>query len=182
MIRFKNWLIITFLILGIGCGNKTQHLGRGCNEFEFKNLNRDTNKWREENSLEEISDPFFKENISKFKGFSNKDPKSFFYVCEISVDNLDGYVIAELNGPTWDMYFIPKSEGKVLLLACTEVSINEYRITKSRLVNKSLEMTTIYFNDEEKIHYQDSIVSRYEIRKPSEFVRVQADSVRILLK
>jgi hypothetical protein len=153
-------------LLGISCRDKTQHPDGGCTEFEFRNLNRDTNKWKEENPFEEISSSFFKAHISRFKKFSNADFKSLFYVCEISADKLNGYVIAEVNGPAWDMYFIPDSGNKMLLLACEEVSPDEYKKTKSRLVNNNLEMTKIYIYDEEKIQHKDSIVLRYQIRKP----------------
>src|SRR5882757_4061236 len=88
------------------------------------------------------------ENIDS-KELGHRDPKSLYNVCTIATDGLKGFVIAELNSPNWDMYFVPESGGKTFMLACVEACPDDYLMKKSKLVGDgNLEMTKIYISYE----------------------------------
>src|SRR5438132_442214 len=148
--------MIIVLSIATLCSSRRQE-DIGCKEFEFKNLNKDTNKWKEEASFEHVSDSFFKEGINRIRELKFADPKSLYRVCDVTAENLNGVVVAQLNGPAWDMYFIPKSSDKAFMLACYEVSPDDYLMKKSKLDGEgNLEMTKIYISYEGGSDVKDS--------------------------
>lgn len=166
-------LLLLILLFASSCVGKTDQ-EVGCSEFEFDNLNKDTNKWNEEVPFENITESFFSENQKALESLNHFDSKNIFHVCDIKTDKLNGTVVATLNGPTWDMYFVPKSEGQTFMVACVEAGPDEYIEKRSQLIDKGLKMTTIHMNEGAK----DSIVSYYSVNK-NRFERIKSDSVRI---
>jgi hypothetical protein len=169
-------LVIVVLSIGTLCSSKRQE-NVGCREFEFKNLNKDTNKWKEEAPFEQVNDSFFKEHIYRIEELSHRDLKSLYNVCTIATGKMKGFVIAELNGPSWNMYFIPESDGKMFVLASLEVSPDDYLMKKSKLVGDGLEMTKVYISNEGSSEAKDSVVTRYSIEK-NLFKKIKSDSIR----
>jgi hypothetical protein len=169
--------MIAVLSIGTWCSSKRQG-DINCREFEFKNLNKDTNKWAEEAAFEHVSNSFFKEHIYPIKELKQEDPKSLYRVCDLMTDKLNGFVVAELNGSNWYMYFIPKSGDGMFMLACVEVSADDYLMKKSKLISDgNLEMTKIYISNEENSIIKDSVATLYFIEK-NQFVKNKSDSIR----
>jgi hypothetical protein len=172
-------LILAILMVTVCCVGRTQEGTTECSVFEFKNLGKDSNRWKEESAFKKVSDSFFRENIGSVKEFAHGKPNSFYHVCELSSGNLDGYVIAKFNGPILNMYFIPRSGGIAFILACYEGSPDESLVKKSKLVgSNSLEMTTVRVISEEGFLIKDSVVSYYSIEKRNVFEKIKSDSVR----
>ena len=173
----KYWFI-ALLIVTVCCATATQDGLPECSAFEFKGLNKDTNKWKEEAPFEPVSESFFKEHIYRIKELKYDDPKSLYRVCELTTDKLKGFTVAELNGSNWYMYFVPESGDKLFMLACVEVSPDDYLMKKSKLtIDGNLEMTKIYISSEGNVVVKDSVITRYSIEN-GQLVKTKSDSTR----
>lgn len=173
----KNRILIVnvLLVFLISCGKDRDS---GCDEFEFKVLGTDTNKWASELPYKKVDLDYFERTIKPIRELSFYGRDKFYFVCEISSRKLEGDVIVLANGPELEMYFIAEDE-KPFLLACQTASGNNYRITKSKLVKNKLEMSTISVTFAENGIQRDSILSRFEIEDSNVFKRVGYDSARI---
>jgi hypothetical protein len=176
MKHITHLLIIFFALFFVSCGKNKKD--QSCTEFEFKNFGTYASNWKSELTFKKVDSIFFKEKIKPIGDFAYSDPEDFFFVCEISKSHLEGDVIVKAIGPELEMYFIA-GNVKPFLLACLKVSPAYYRVTKSKLVENTLEMKTIYVNFEKSVSERDSIKSRFEIEKLNVFERVEYDSVRI---
>src|SRR5579871_230835 len=178
--RTRGLSAIIFCVAILSCGKR--ELNVGCNEFEFKNLNKDTNKWKDEIPFERVTESFFEKQIFPIRELRHVHRKSFYKVCEITTDNLKGVVIAALNGPAWNMFFIPESGGSAFELACFEVSPDEYSVKKSKLSDDGiLEMTMVHFSYSDSLYVQDSVFTRYAIEE-NWLKRIKSDSVRTAIE
>ena len=86
-------LVILSFFGTICCAYRIEEHPADCSVFEFNNLNKDTNKWKDEFPFTRVSPEFYKDNIYRIRELKSSSPDSFYRVCDLSSNNLKGYVI-----------------------------------------------------------------------------------------